>query len=287
MHEATRAAVGPLADAAGAVAAFVRGRIGPSGGLRGRGDQEDLYYTAFGAMSLAALGAELPPRLEEYLRAFGDGDGLDLVHVAALGRCWAALPDRLDASTRRGLLRRLAGFRTPDGGFHISAGASHGTGAAAFFAAAAHQDLHADIPARDQLLEALEHLRTADGAYADEPGQPHGITPVVGGVVVVRRHLGRPAEPDVTEWLMARLHARGGFAATPQVPLPDLVSTATALYALWHDSERLAQVRRPCLRFLEALWDEQAGGFRGHALDDAVDCEYTWYGLLALGLLNG
>jgi hypothetical protein len=89
---------------------------------------------------------------------------------------------------------------------------------------------------------------------------------------------------------MARLHELGGFAAAPGAPAPDLLSTATALLALsdgsLRDAGALERARRPCLEFLDAVWDERAGGFRGNVLDDVVDCEYTWYGLVALGILS-
>jgi hypothetical protein len=71
----------------------------------------------------------------------------------------------------------------------------------------------------------------------------------------------------------------------PEAPLPDLLSTATALHALAGLHADIANVREPCLDFLDTLWSSR-GGFLGHWADDAVDCEYTYYGLLALGHLS-
>jgi len=48
---------------------------------------------------------------------------------------------------------------------------------------------------------------------------------------------------------------------------------------------RLDAVREPCLDFLNSLWSPR-GAFRGSWVDDALDCEYTYYGLLALGHLS-
>jgi hypothetical protein len=36
---------------------------------------------------------------------------------------------------------------------------------------------------------------------------------------------------------------------------------------------------------VDSLWDA-TGGFHGNWTDDMLDCEYTYYGLLALGHLS-
>jgi len=43
-------------------------------------------------------------------------------------------------------------------------------------------------------------------------------------------------------------------------------------------------IREPCLDFIDSLWVNR-GGFYGTWDDDALDTEYTYYGLLALGHL--
>ena len=40
-----------------------------------------------------------------------------------------------------------------------------------------------------------------------------------------------------------------------------------------------------CLDFIDTLWNA-TGGFHGNWTDDYLDCEYTFYGLLALGHLS-
>ena len=47
----------------------------------------------------------------------------------------------------------------------------------------------------------------------------------------------------------------------------------------------IAGLREPCLDFVDSLWTNR-GGFFGTWADDAVDCEYTYYALLALGHLS-
>ena len=43
-------------------------------------------------------------------------------------------------------------------------------------------------------------------------------------------------------------------------------------------------IREACLDFVDTLWTSR-GAFHGTWADDVLDCEYTYYGLLALGHL--
>ena len=86
------------------------------------------------------------------------------------------------------------------------------------------------------------------------------------------------------DWLLRCRHPQGGFRATPSAPLPDLLSTAVVLH-VWAAAQReLGSLRESCLDFLDGLWTN-AGSFHGHWAEDQLDCEYTFYGLLALGHL--
>jgi hypothetical protein len=88
-------------------------------------------------------------------------------------------------------------------------------------------------------------------------------------------------------WLLDRAGPHGGFMAIPltgDLAIPDLLSTATALYSLSLVGALDDSVREKHLDYLDSLWSTR-GGFRGHAGDEIVDCEYTYYGLLSLGCL--
>jgi prenyltransferase beta subunit len=86
-------------------------------------------------------------------------------------------------------------------------------------------------------------------------------------------------------WLLAQQHPLGGFRASPLAPLPDLLSTATALHVLAGIGMELGPLREPCLDFIDSLWSNR-GSFHGHWADEQLDVEYTFYGLLALGHLG-
>lgn len=287
MLQVARLAPRVLQDSAQLVVEYLRGQMNPDGGFKDRAGNSDLYYTVFGVEALFALRADLPlGALEHYLRSFGDGRGLDLVHLACLARGWANLPaGRLDAATLDAILGRLDGYRSSDGGYHAEPGAAQGTLYGSFLALGAYQDLGVEIPGAAGIVRCVESLRAADGGYANQHDLPMGLTPSTAAAVTLLRQLGAAIDPAVGEWLLARCRPDGGFFATPLAPIPDLLSTATALHALAGMEVDLGELKEPCLDFVDSLWSGK-GAFVGSWEDDALDCEYTYYGLLALGHLS-
>jgi len=274
-----------LGDSAETVGAYLRGQILPGGGFADRHGTADLYYTAFGLQALTALGSAMPVEpLAEYLDAFGDGDGLDLVHWACLVRCRALLGLAEAANRRPKALRRLEGFRSADGGYAHQAGAEVGSAYGCFFALGAAGDLSAEPPDAVGLARCLQALRTPDGSYANDRRLPIGATPSTAAAVTALGALGWAAPADVAAWLLQRIEPTGGFAPLPGAPEADLLSTATALHALWVLGTDLGPIREPCLRFVRGL-RRGDGAFAAHDNEETGDCEYTFYGLLALGHL--
>jgi hypothetical protein len=202
-------------------------------------------------------------------------------------RCWAALgKKRMPDSLAKALLARLEAFRKPDGGYDSSTSKQHGTAYGSFLALGAYQDLGKFPPRPLSIVQSLKLLETPDHAWNNAPGLPVGSTNPTAGAVTLLRHLHLPLNPAVGDWLLARLHPQGGFTAVPGAPMPDLLSTATALHALASLDRRLTTAQRErCLDFVDSLWSA-AGGFHGHWADDHLDAEYTFYGLLALGHLS-
>lgn len=277
-----------LGDSAELVRDFYRRQWTEVGGGRDRSDRSDLYYTVFTLNGCEALEIEIPDaKLAVWLETFGDGDGLDLVHLTSLARCWASLGKRRMPDGRaKALLARLEAFRKPDGGYDNDAKKVHGTAYGSFLALGAYQDLGKFPPKPLRIVQSLKRLETPDHAWNNSPGLPVGSTNPTAGAVTLLRHLHLPLNPAIGDWLLARLHPQGGFTAVPGAPMPDLLSTATALHALASlDRRPTATQRERCLDFVDSLWTAE-GGFHGHWADDHLDAEYTFYGLLALGHLS-
>ena len=295
MLQVARLAQRMLGDSAERVVDFLRNQLNEDGGFADRSGKSDLYYTVFGIDGLIALQADVPAdRIGPYLHSCGSGNpspsgpSLDFVHLACLARAWAGLAQNGSGPScrnRNDILERLERFRTADGGYHVDADAERGTAYAGFLALGAYQDLGEELPNPDGLVRSLAALGTADGAYGNEPGMAQGTTTATAAAVALLGQLGAPVDPILGDWLLARAHPHGGFCATPATPMPDLLSTATALHALAVLHVSTAGVKEACLDFIDTLWTSQ-GAFFGHWADEAVDSEYTWYALLALGHLS-
>ncbi len=325
MLQVARLAPKLLGDSVGLVREFLLRQQNPAGGFKDRTGASDLYYTVFGLEGLLALGVQgsrfevqgsgfssqdstfnvqrstfnvqqVPAwleRAEGYLRSLGNGKGLDFVHLCCLARGWADLGqaspsgsrgDCLD-DLRPAILQRLEAFRTKDGGYHPIAGSEHGTVYGCFLAFGACQDLGVACPEPLRLAECLDGLKTEDGAWANDRALKVGSTNATAAAVALLRQLSLPVPPTAGNWLLARYHPQGGFLAAPNAPMPDLLTTATALHALAGLQVSFAHLKDSCLDFLDSLWTNE-GGFHGHWADDHLDCEYTFYGLLALGHLS-
>ena len=250
MLQVARLAPNLLREAASPVADYFLSRFNDDGAATDRAGQSDLYYTVFALEGLLALQRELPPGVRLFLESFGDGTDLDLVHLCCLARCLAALkqpaPD---------LAGRIDELWNRDNVYH------------SFLAWGALQDLGREP----------EPFLLQDGSLAT-------TTQTTAAAVTLLRQMQSPVPEDAVHWLLARAHPGGGFSATVDAPMPDLLSTATALHALSGQQVSVAHLKDKTLNFLDTLWTGKA--FCGTWADDEPDCEYTYYGLLAMGHLT-
>ena len=287
MLQVARLAPNLLREATERVDDFLRNQINPDGGFRDRAGHSDLYYTVFGLEGLIALRQEPPYwRVRPYLEQFGDGDGLDLVHLACLVRCWAALPSgSLSPAIARRLGERLDAFRAGDGGYGPTPDSPAGTVYHGFLVLGAHQDLGVPVPDAKGLATSVRALQLDSGGFSGRPGLSAPSTPNTAAALTLLRQLGSPVLPGGSDWLLGQACPDGGFRAGEGTPVPDLLSTATALHALAGMQISFEHLKEPTLDFLDTLWTSR-GAFYGNWTDDVADCEYTWYALLALGHLS-
>ncbi len=224
---------------------FIMTRQNPDGGFRGRDEKSDLYYTVFACASLKALGCSIPAlKVWSYARSFGAGADLDLVHLVCLIRLRTVFPHW--RTTRRRLMKQLDRHQS-DSAYTL------------FLKLFADDFQHAapDVPVRISRSAPTTNL-----AAALMTGEQEGLA----------------------EALLGRAVASGGFAPVQQIGTADLLSTATALFALVQRGVNLDELHQPCFQFIESLWRD-SGGFAGHVADEYEDVEYTFYALLAIGSL--
>lgn len=283
MLQVARLAPRMLGDSASLVEGFVRGQRHESGGFVDRAGVPDLYYTVFGLDSLLALSTDLDvPLTRRFLDRYSADAALDFVHLCCLARCWTAV-DQFERALE--LLPRIERFRSRDGGYGPTVGLDQGTVYGSFLAAGAYLDLGRQPPDAMAIVQSFKRLEVPGHAWANEARMTTGSTNATAAAMTLLRNLSVPVDQGVADWLMRQLHPQGGFLAMPGAPMPDLLSTATALHALAGFQVSLEAVGEACLDFLDSLWTNE-GSFHGHWHEDLLDVEYTFYGLLALGHLS-
>ena len=97
-------------------------------------------------------------------------------------------------------------------------------------------------------------------------------------VLAMQHQMGQKLDAAYVEWLLQRQDETGGFYASEQAPIPDLLSTAVGLFTL----RLIGKEVKDATPFIEAHWLDN-GGFAPTLYDDYSDVEYVFYGLLALG----
>ena len=264
-----------LGDSAELVTRFLKMQINPDGGFKGRTGASDLYYTVFGLEALLALQADVPvENILNYLGKFENFNNLDLIHLACLVRCRADLSaEPFNKDTIDNILQLTEKYHAQQYSIY-----------SCFFAVGLYQDLNVELPDPQAFLNRIEELRTTDGAYANDSAIKVGSTPATAAAITILSHLGSPVPAGSVDWLLGRCHPEGGFAAIPTAPIPDLLSTAVALHALSEVGTDISNIKDKCLNFVNTLWSDK-GGFHGIEGEWILDCEYTFYGLLALGHL--
>jgi hypothetical protein len=276
-----------MEDSISPVIDFLTASINPDGGFRGRNKQSDLYYTVFGLEALLALGATFPQKqIFNFIQGFTEKDPVDLVHLAALIRSYANLSENaIEKKLRDRFIKHLEKFSSEDGGFANDIHAEHGTAYGCFLALTAYQDLQIDMPDNTAVIKCVHALSIPDDGFTNNIKVKTASTNATAAAMIVLNHLNQPSNKKTADWLFTQCTSDGGFVAMPMAPVPDLLSTATALHTLTVTGFGIDTIKEGCLDFIDSLWSGK-GGFYGHWADAIVDCEYTYYGLLALGNLG-
>ncbi len=262
------------------------------GGFAGRDGTSDIYYTMFGLYTLLAFNRkpQYTGKLMCYIRTCRSSLSLDFVHLNSLMRCLTSLHELglNEDFPEPELLQQLEAFRSGDGGYsHLAKSASDGTAYAGYLAAQAYCDMERPMPQPSFLKNSLVKLQAPTGGYRNETGSTDGNVTATASAILLHLYSGAEEKAvPACEWLLKQAAPGGGFCATSHAPFPDLLSTATALYAL--KSAKIAvpnSVSKQTLDFVTDCWHEN-GGFCGTRADSIPDLEYTFYALLSLGCLH-
>ena len=268
----------------------------PDGGWGGREGGSDLYYTAFALRSLAVLGGlhgETASRAADYLRgSLATSQGVvDLVSLIYAGQLIAASAeiDAFEGFAADWDSRVVAFFdslRREDGGFAKSPDSRLGSTYQTFLVALCRELFDRPLGSDDPCVAFRLGQRQADGGFLEvRVAKRSGTNPTAAAAVALgcigalEPHIARSAAGFLLDQ-----QTDGGFAANTRMPMPDLLSTFTALTALW-DLGQMEQADLAAARDYAESMRRPEGGFAGFELDPAHDVEYSFYGLGTLALL--
>lgn len=245
----------------------------------GKGGQEDLYYTSFGWLVSYVLGIRLDAsKMSAYIKRFDENE-LDLVHYVAWMKC--KMLYRLVSEGMLGMwlnVWNVNNVRSLDTFTDFPQGDRHSP-YTQFLWLSVLEDNNARLIGKKQTLLDLQDYKV-EGGYANLKDSESASANATAAALMIKAQL---AVYDHEEAVVLRdmQEDNGGFKAEAQAPLPDLLSTATSLFALKNYG---IKPKYEASDFIEAHWNEN-GGFMATLLDEQSDMEYVFYGLLALGSL--
>jgi len=218
----------------------------------------------------------------------------------------------------------LMSLRTVDGGYAKTPCGVAGSTYQTFLNLLCWELLERDEPEPDRVVEFLQAQRQWNGGFREiRVAKRAGVNPTAAGIGALKslRRLDTSDENQTAELLGEMQTDDGGMAANDRIPMSDLLSSCTGLISLI-DLESVDRINlKKLIRFARSMerreltdtnaagplglesamfdWDsdddadqpkprdrsrELPGGFQGFEFDQAVDVEYTFYGLACLAL---
>jgi len=269
---------------------YLKSKLTPEGGFANKVGKADIYYSLFGLSSSCILQLDLPfNEIKNWLDSFSLKE-LGLIELSSLSKCYSILGiingfrPVIDKKKLHQIAEAGKRFKTENNSFSLD-GRGRGTPYSVFLAMNLYQDLGLELKNIPDLKQALTEYLQPDGRYADPNGSGRGLlNSTVAGLLCWRQFTGEILSQPI-DWLQSQLSPSGGFKADPQAKLPDMLSTSVALFALKICNADISSFQKMSRQFVEDHWMPD-GSFSATLLDEQGDCEYTYYGLLALGALS-
>lgn len=259
-------------EALAKIDAFVRSQYSAKGSFIDKSGQPDLYYTLFGWILAYILGIPSDRKKNKaYLESL-DVKHLDLIHYAAYMRL-RILNSLFPIGVKN--LKNLTEFNNLP---HNDPQSPY----TQFIWLSLLEDTRHKIKDKKEILNSLSLYRAEKAGYMNTSDGLSATTNATVAALAVTGQLDGYRDNADISYLYSLQQSSGGFGAAEDSPLPDLLSTATALFML---NCYGLQPKYPAYGFIEAHWLD-SGGFSATLLEDKSDVEYTFYGLLALGAIK-
>lgn len=292
---------------------YLTSQMHSEGGFKDRAGNPDPYYSVFGYTLAFIFDLEIPVNKQlRFVERWSSKHEIDFIHAISLVQCKILISiinlksqgkivkhishsefvkDLVQKKIVKeviqksnDLLKIIESYRSKNKGYNQShKNADHASTYAAFLAWTLFQDLGL-LSDEEELLRSIQNLRKEDGSFVNEKNSSSGVTTATAAGLIMSVSLKEVNVEKSISWLKSRWIGQGGFVAAESLPIADLLSTSTALLALKMADCSLANYSEACSDFISLHWDN-SGGFFGSVADMHPDCEYTYYALLALGLI--
>ena len=258
---------------------FILGNQHADGGFKDRGGKSDLYYSLFGLLLLKALkdrekgeiGIDMQPvaasinQLKQFTQA-----QVTLPVRGFIERCCLVL---LQKELKSGKLSRLKSFGSLSRSFWKERASIN----LSYRSFVLFLTLDAVLP-----FSAIIN-RPAQKMVSQNIVNEHSPCSEIAAKVFINSMTGKRNISE-TDLLCSFACPSGGFKAFTHLNHADLLSTAVALFALQYSGADLRLLKPSMLDFIQSNYSE--GAFLSGDGDLTADVEYTFYGLLALGVLS-
>lgn len=272
---------------------FLLSQQNPDGGFQDRGGRSDLYYSLFGGLMLRAAEKETEDRRPEpegtqletrnpppatMLPELVEGAILKLKQFI-IGQSNSELPGFIEKCCLVLLQKELRTVRNAQIKALISLGKSfwnerHSI-SLSYRSFVLFLTLDAVLPFRRILKIGAKRMLAQTIADENSPCSE------LAAKVFLQKMMNRNSSED-QELLKTYACETGGFRAFLHQGQADMLSTAVALFALDFSGDDLRLLKPACLEFIQLNFYD--GAFLSGDGDQTADVEYTFYGLLALGV---
>ena len=263
---------------------FLKSQQNADGGFKDRGGRSDLYYSLFGMLLLEAWGSgywaepvegqpvtrnsQLITESKQMLKRFIQRQSSNEVSGFIEQCCLALLQKELKISRfsrTKTLLKLTRSFWKERHSINLS-----------YRSFVLFLTLDAVLPFRGLIK------RFSGKMLSRVDVNEHSPCSEIAAKVFLLKMLGKDGSEE-QQLLMSFASESGGFRAFQHLEQADMLSTAVALFALKNAGCDLRLLTPGCLDFIQQNFIN--GAFLSGDGDQTADLEYTFYGLLALGVL--
>lgn len=271
------------------ISTFLIAQLDTDGGFKNRAGNSDLYYTYFGILSFLSAEIPVPSSTLDYLERKSKVRNLDMVHLSVLIQSIRATENLPNAGKKRTdrydkLFERLEFFRSDDGGYRVSENLQEGTLYGIYLAFFAYNSCNLRIPQIKKIPTFITSVTQEDGACSNCPSNSFGTSTTSSAALLLQECISGTHNAKTARWLESCISEGGGTKVSPLAPIPDMLSTAATLYALYKTNCVMRKnVIENNLRFIKSLKIAN-GAFSGSSNDRTADLEYTYYALFSTGI---